>query len=451
MKLTLYPILKIITRYSLRTFYKVQVRNLNKSPKGRAIMEANNHLNAFMDSLLIQIEQPRKVFTLPRGDIFVNASPLALWFYEEFRLIPIFRRMDGVENMDKNDDTFQRCYSLLNEKQIIQIFPEAICIQERRLKSMKKGVGRIMLRAEEEYDYKIDTALIIGGLNYERPYKFNSRMFINYSRPYEITDFIEIYKENKVHGINALTKFIGDKIRSHVVHIDKPELDELVEQLELIFTPHLMDEYGMTKGNHAHRFLISREIADGVNYFESTDPELIGRLKKETSLYIQEVNAAGIQDGYLYKQPKIGQLLVDYFIVLFGFPLQVVSMALNFIPIWISKSIAKKVVKRVEYFASVRILSGMILFVLFYIIYIIFFSLYFNSLLVGITVWLSALALRRFSIYYDNIILELKNIQKFFIVKNNHGKKLDDLKENRQIIIHKLVDLKSRYRQRHIR
>ena len=62
------------------------------------------------------------------------------------RAIPAYRRQDQSD-MTKHEDTFGRCYELLNEGGTLAIFLEGISHAEPHLAELRTGAARIVLGA----------------------------------------------------------------------------------------------------------------------------------------------------------------------------------------------------------------------------------------------------------------------------------------------------------------
>ena len=109
--------------------------NTNTSYNYPKIIGAN-HPNSFFDAIVIAVNYPKPIYFLARGDAF--NSPLIAKFLTALHLIPIYRLTEGKKNLGKNEDTFKRCIELLKQNQTILIFSEGLCVNEWRLRPLKK-------------------------------------------------------------------------------------------------------------------------------------------------------------------------------------------------------------------------------------------------------------------------------------------------------------------------
>jgi 1-acyl-sn-glycerol-3-phosphate acyltransferase len=89
-------------------------------------------------------------------------------------MLPIYRQRDGVENLEKNQQVFQRTNKLLANNKNILIFGEGFTSDQiqRRLHPLKKGAARIGFSALQACAWSKTIYLEGIGLNYT---DFNSR------------------------------------------------------------------------------------------------------------------------------------------------------------------------------------------------------------------------------------------------------------------------------------
>lgn len=151
----MYTILKPIIRLAL-FFYTKNIhvhfdkRTVSNEPK----IIAANHPNSFFDAIIIAVFYPRPIYFLARGDAF--KKPFISKLLKALHLIPIYRISEGRNNLVKNDATFKHCVELLKQGETILIFSEGICVNEWKLRSLKKGTARLALMALQEGIYKIE-------------------------------------------------------------------------------------------------------------------------------------------------------------------------------------------------------------------------------------------------------------------------------------------------------
>jgi 1-acyl-sn-glycerol-3-phosphate acyltransferase len=282
----IYAFLRIVIPVAIRIFYKnFYIRNGQNLPYNVPVIIASNHPNAVVDACAITAFTKQWSYYLARSDVFKNN--FVKWFLKQLRIIPIYRLQEGAENLHLNQITFQKCFELLKKKKTILIFPEGICVQERRLRKLKKGTARIAFSAEENSNWQLGLMVVPVGINYSDPKKFRSNLVINYGKPIEVKDFRDAYMQDRASAINEFTKFLENKLSELVVHINNKENDQLVADIETVYKKQLSKE---------ESFIATQKIVKAVNYLSQTYPEKINVLKNKIRSYLSQVEALKIRD-----------------------------------------------------------------------------------------------------------------------------------------------------------
>ena len=181
----LYYWLKYMMQFTLTVFYRRRkFIGFDNVPEKGAVIFACNHPNSFLDAMIIGAFIKRETHFLARSDVF--NSPLKLWRLSQFKMMPVYRLSEGKEDLGKNQDTFEKCHAVFRKGGAVLMFSEGICVQEMRLRSLKKGTARIAM------EYSKDGApltIIPTGLNYMKPMKFQEDVLINMDTPFNAADF----------------------------------------------------------------------------------------------------------------------------------------------------------------------------------------------------------------------------------------------------------------------
>ena len=377
----LYEILKPLTNVFYRTFYKLEIIGREKIPYDKPIILAPNHTNAFIDPVVVAMTLPKKVRSIARGDVFKNR--IAKWALNAINISPMYRMQEGFGELKKNDKTFEECRTLLSDNKALLLFPEAICIQEKRLQPLKKGLARIIFQTEELFNFKKDIWVVPTGLNYSDAKKFRSKLFVNYGNPISIKKFEELYKQNKARAINDFTKQLAKEMEKLIIVIKNKDNDELVEGIDEIYLDNWMKDKKYDHKKIEKQYYISKEIAEMVNYLDDTNPELIESLKKKIIPYSNQLQKHNLRDHLLrpeiINKMNIGNFLSDFFIIWFGMPIYFIGLVMNYPPYYISKIFVNKKIKNVEFYASIYLNMAMLLWVFYYGIQLLFVAIVFRN------------------------------------------------------------------------
>lgn len=201
-------------------FYTKQIKvvGLKNVPKKGAVLFAINHPNGLIDPLIVTTNNPRASYFLVKAAAFKN--PIIKKILNSLNLIPIYRMRDGIDQLAKNEEVFNTCYSLFNRGKSLMIFPEGSDCRDRTVRSLSKGFTRIVYGAIEKYpDLQIQVVPV--GLTYQNASQFPSKVALHYGKPIDASN---IYANNiPSKSINILKNEVASQFKELSVHIDKDE------------------------------------------------------------------------------------------------------------------------------------------------------------------------------------------------------------------------------------
>ncbi len=149
----------------------------NLDRKGPLLIAAN-HPNSLVDALLLVTLFKQPVYSLARGDVFKNSFIKKILY--KLYIFPVYRVSEGVENLSSNYDTFSACQEIFKKNGIVLIFSEGKCINEWRLRPLKKGTARLSFAAWEQ---NIPLVVLPTGLNYSSFRKFGKSVHLHFGEP----------------------------------------------------------------------------------------------------------------------------------------------------------------------------------------------------------------------------------------------------------------------------
>jgi len=395
-------------------FKRTKVKNLEYlKTKGPAIL-ALNHPNSFADPVAFSsMVYPPRVRYLARGDAFKKG--LATWFLQQLGIIPIFRIQDGgKEGLLKNDETYNIVNKLLRRNAKIIIFAEGLCIQERRLRPLKKGVPRMIFGAVTDFPELANLVVIPVGVNYSNPSQFRSTVFFNVGKPIKISDYLEAYKEAPAKTMNQFLLDLAPRMKELIVNINHHRNEKVIEHIEEIYKYAYFKKYKYRFSNLEHDFKFSTNVAETINTAELSNPDQVTELAHQTAAYVKSLDKNHLKDWLLNpaKQYLINyaHLIARCLIILAMFPIYVVGVLGNYLPYKLTAMLVRKKIKLLEFKASFFLGFGAVLFLLNYtLIYTIvtLCSNYWYGLLVvfifvlggRICIWLSPFRKKTMGIY----------------------------------------------------
>ncbi|MBI2466737.1 MAG: 1-acyl-sn-glycerol-3-phosphate acyltransferase, partial [Candidatus Rokubacteria bacterium] len=217
----LYAGVRAIARFWMWFFFKaVEVRHRERVPPAGPVLLCVNHPNNLIDSLLVGAVLRRKVHYLATAALFRNR--LLAWFLRTCGVIPVYRKQDDPDKMDRNVETFSACLEALDEGRVIAIYPEGTTHAEARVQRIKTGAARIALlyeaRPEAGESRGAELALVPVGLTFEARKSFRGRVLVAFGPPIPVLPHLEQHREDPVKAVDALTRAIQWAMESQVVH-----------------------------------------------------------------------------------------------------------------------------------------------------------------------------------------------------------------------------------------
>jgi len=171
-----YEGLKLVSRLAINLLCReIRINNPAFLHLKGPILIAANHPNSFLDSILINTLFKEPVWALARGDAFKKKWHAQL--LGSLRIFPIYRTSEGIENLHVNYQTFDTCLSLFKQNQIVTIYSEALCVNEWRLRNLKKGTARLAIQA---WEAGIPLTVLPVGLNYSSFRRIGKNVHINF-------------------------------------------------------------------------------------------------------------------------------------------------------------------------------------------------------------------------------------------------------------------------------
>ena len=223
----LYSILKVIVRLAAKIFCRKIIINrpglLNE--KGPMIL-ACSHPNSFLDAVLMDILFEQPIWSLTRGDAFLNKRITNLFY--KLKMLPVYRPSEGVENLSENYKTFDSCIELFKRHQIVLIFSEGLCVNEWHLRSLKKGTARLAYKCQQE---NIPLKILPVGINYSSFKRFGKNLFVNLGNIFMANDL----DKNLSDGVwyQVFNNRLQEELRPLVYEIEKEDKARQKELLKI--------------------------------------------------------------------------------------------------------------------------------------------------------------------------------------------------------------------------
>tara|TARA_Y100000385_G_scaffold115480_1_gene120140 strand:- start:616 stop:1950 length:1335 start_codon:yes stop_codon:yes gene_type:complete len=394
----------IFTTIGIRSFYrKYKVVGKENIPKGKPILFAGNHQNAFLEGAILGYVTRSPIYFLARSDIFKKKA--ASFMLNSLNALPIYRERDGADYRDKNEEVFEQFYDLLAKKRRIVIFPEGNHGRHQQLRSLKKGIFRIAVGAEAKYNSELDVQVVPVGINYGKFENMGGDLLIQFGMPIAIKDYIADtsvkQEENYIELVGELRKLLSDQMIDiqkmdyyDLIHYTMKTFDAEIGLLERNDGNDLVSEFKRQKGYIEKAEVYIEKDSENANAMLKVVLEFRGLLREERL------------SAWLFNKESYA-VFGHVFLLILLFPLHLYGILNNYLPYRIPAWFVEKKVADIHFHASIKLLAGSILFVVFWGVQIslvaiftdnYYWLMYFGSLVISAWIsykyWLSFLKLK---------------------------------------------------------
>ena len=365
-----YSVVRGIARFWLWFFFRdVAVVRADRVPASGPVLLCINHPNNLIDSLLVGGVLPRKVHYLATAALFRN--PLVARLLAACGAIPVYRKQDDPDKMDKNADAFAACFRALERGQLVGIYPEGTTHSESRVQRIKTGAARIAL------DYQAagrgaPLALVPVGITFEARKAFRGHVRVSFGEAIPLGPYGTVYRAEPAKAVEALTTTIQWAMEAEILHVGRPERQDLIRAVDEIYRSDLIRELQEERGLGTRQIdplRLSRAIADAAAHFEERDPERVERLWTAVQKYRAMLAAYSVRDQAVRaraQRPPARARLRHSWEASVGLPFFAYGLVVNGLPYLLPRWLARRTARKETDYATTRLLASIVAFPLFW-------------------------------------------------------------------------------------
>lgn len=443
-----YSVVRGIGRFWLWFFFRdVDVVRADLVPASGPVLLCINHPNNLIDSLLVGAILPRKVHYLATAALFRN--PLVARFLTACGAIPVYRKQDDPDKMDRNADAFAACFRALEGGRLVGIYPEGTTHSESRVQRIKTGAARIAL------DYQAagrgaPLALIPVGITFEARKAFRGHVRVSFGEAIPLGAYAAAYRDEPAKAVEALTTTIQWAMEAEILHVGRPERQDLIRAVDEIYRSDLIRELQEERGLGTRQIdplRLSRAIADAAAHFEERDPERVAHLWTAVQKYRAMLAAYHVRDQAVRaraQRPPARARLRRSWEASIGLPFFAYGLVVNGLPYLLPRWIARRTARKETDYATTRLLASIVAFPLFWAV-----EIWIVWRLLG-SAWAGAFALSLplsglLAYRYLGGVGRLRNQLRFGVLSLTHRQSATRLLAERQALVAELERAKDDY------
>lgn len=279
----LYNILSPLVQFGTRCHYQVfDVHGLENLPTDGAYIIAPCHQQALMEPLAVLNFAPKPPVFLARADIFAQPTIRAILTF--LKILPVYRMRDGMDNLAKNNDIFEKSRAVLLDGFPLCLMAEGRHNNRHQLLPLVKGMFRIAGETQRKLgDYPL--YIVPTGIDfdeYERPY---SNLVVNIGKPIAVQPFMEQFNDNEPVALNQMRETLAHELRPLMHDIRSKEHYDEIYTLCLALNKRMRRSAGL-RNNAWNRFRMRQQIAQSCDTMEAQNDSRFERLMEQSRDYI---------------------------------------------------------------------------------------------------------------------------------------------------------------------
>jgi 1-acyl-sn-glycerol-3-phosphate acyltransferase len=358
-----YAFVRAIARFWVWFFFKrVGVRHPERVPRSGPVLLCINHPNNFIDSLVVGAAVPRKIHYLATAALFRNT--LLARFLLRMGAIPVYRKQDDPDKMERNVSTFEACFDALAAGRLVAIYPEGTTHAEARVQRIKTGAARIALGFEDRHPGAL--TVIPVGLTFEARKSFGARVLVSFGPPVPVSPYLAAYRADGVKAVDALTDAIQWAMEAEVVHVERMDDARIVAAVEELYRDALARELRESRGlapGEVDPVRLSRGIVDAVRWFKTHDAARVELLWQRIQAYRALLAEHRVRDDAvrsLHERRGPRQRVKYGWEAIAGLPVFVYGAALNALPYYVPRWLARRLAHKETDYMTIRLLAGIV-------------------------------------------------------------------------------------------
>jgi glycerol-3-phosphate O-acyltransferase / dihydroxyacetone phosphate acyltransferase len=343
----LYRLMRVIVRFSVRLFYRVEVVRRVDNLSG-PVMFVSNHPNSLVDPALLFACIDRPVTFLAREPLF--RVPVFGALLRGLGALPVYRKQDHPGLMEKNEGTLEAASRALSAEQAITIFPEGKSHSEPQLSDIKTGGARIAYRVAHAGKA---LRIIPVGLTYAQKHRFRSEVHVEIGEPVLVEATTEAAEQA---WVRQLTERVAEALRTVTLSLEQWDDLDLIDTVDQLYVL----RNAVAEDDPLRRRLLARAAA----LLRVEQPDRFDDFKEDvmsfrSRLKMVDAKAKDLQLTYRMT-PVVRFVLRNLAALSFGLPLFALGLFLFGLPFVAVRVLSRAVKLSKDRIATLKLMSALV-------------------------------------------------------------------------------------------
>ena len=375
-----YRVIVGIVRGVMRLFFRrIEVEGRDNVPTDRGGLLVAWHPNGLIDPALIVTQFPGHAVFGARDGLL--RWPVLGWAMRAMGTVPIYRPQDNANQTEEarraaNQKSLDALAQAVVDGSYAALFPEGVSHDNPHLSEIRSGAARLALRTHQLADGPPPVVLPVG-LHYDRKSLFRSDVLVTFHRPLEIPD--ELVTDDPTTE-KARAAELTERIKAALIRIVRPtedwRLHALMHRARTLISAEATARDGIERRETVREKALGfAQIWHGYQARLESHPEDIEALRTDITNYDRRLRALGMTDADLDRSPRLGAaalaaILAAQVVAVFLLlpPFLILGYIVN-LPVHVTiQALARKLASAEKDAATIKILSGLILYPLAWIV-----------------------------------------------------------------------------------
>ena len=340
-KTVLYSILRIYSNFIYRRWFNsIEINGKGNIPGNTSVIFAPNHQNGFIDAMALLSSSPGPIVFLARADLF--RKKILDRILRALKIMPAYRIKDGIQNLKKNEDSFEQAIEVLLHKEFFCLMPEGGQDEVRTLRPLVKGMFRIAFSTQDILKDTDSVKIVPVGIDYSNYDHSGGHLIVNFGKAINIGEYYDAYLENSPVAQNQLRDELYKRMAPLMQNIQSKEYYDCFYITSYLYNLEMLDEMGL-EDNDTNRLAARQQIVAFLQKAEDNGSSLLPELDKLCKKWADKHKEIAFSAQVSEFGNRIdGDLLLSLFYLIITSPLFLYSALINGIPYLLTKFLTRK-------------------------------------------------------------------------------------------------------------